>query len=453
MNFLPYVGNFWRILRRRNAAAALIFLASGSLSAQLLDFDAPPIGYASTPTQDPASKLARRLEKGETTLRFDPEHGYLPALLEALKIPQSSQVLVFSKTSFQRDLISPAAPRALYFNDETYVGFVRGGPVLEVASVDPRLGGVFFTLAQDASSPPKLQRLNAECTQCHASALTKGVPGFLVRSVYSDASGQPVLKAGTFLTDHTSPFKERWGGWYVTGTHGSIRHLGNTFLEDPSGNPGTFDFTAGANLTDLSPRFSTRDYLSPSSDIVALLILEHQAQLHNLVTSAAYQARLALRDEEAIREMMKEPPGPPTESTRRRFEYASRPLLKYLLLVGEAGFESPVRGTSSFVQEFAARGPKDSKGRSLRELDLSRRLFRYPLSYLIYSESFDQLPEAFGEHVFTRLHEILSGKDTSKDFAGLTQQDRQATLEILRDTRTGLPACWKNAETAPRSRL
>lgn len=426
-----------------------VFCLRGPLLAQIFDFDLPPIAYATTPASDPVARLAARLDAGEVKLAFDGESGYLAALLKALEIAPSSQVLVFSKTSFQRDLITPQTPRALYFNDESYIGYARRGEVIELAAMDPRQGGIFYTLAQDGSQPAKLVRRNAECTQCHVSALTRGVPGFLVRSVYTDPVGQPVLKAGTFLTDHTSPLKDRWGGWYVTGTHGAMRHLGNSFLDDPAGDPARFPTTPGANITDLSDRFDARSYLSGASDIVALLVLEHQTQLHNFITAANYQARLALRDDEAIRNMMKEPPGPPSESTRRRFEYASRPLLKYLLFVDEAPLAGPIRGTTKFAEEFQARGPRDRQGRSLRELDLNRRLFRYPLSYLIGAAAFDAFPPVFREHFFTRLHEILTGKDSSQDFAQLEPRDRQAVLEIVRDTRPDLPACWQASAPAP----
>lgn len=433
--------------------AGLLVLVSGdALLAQALDFDAEPISYASRPAADPVARLNHRLEKGEVTLRHEPGQGYLRSVLEALDISLSSQVLVFSKTSFQRDLIAPETPRALYFNDDTYIGWVKYGEVMEVASVDPEQGTQFYTLDQSPTQPPRFQRRQAECLQCHASSLTKGVPGPLIRSVYTDRSGQPVLKAGTFLTDHSSPLRERWGGWYVSGTHGSDRHLGNSFLADRSGDPGAFDFLPGANLTDLRTRFGTESYATAHSDLVALLVLEHQSQLHNLVTAANYQARLALRDDAAIRQMMNEPPGPPSDSTLRRFEYAAKPLLRYLLLVDEAPLREPVRGTSGFAEDFQKRGPRDSRGRSLRDLDLATRIFRYPLSPLVYSESLDRFPSEFREHFFRRLHEILTGKDTSKDFARLTPEERTACLEILRETRKGLPESWGTLER-PKARL
>ncbi len=414
-------------------------------SAQIIDFDAEPILYSSTPSVDRVASLARRLKSGQLHLPYDTERGYLPALLKELGIAPSSQVLVFSKTSFQRDLIAPQTPRALYFNDDTYVGYVRYGEVLEFASVDPEQGSFFYTMSQDPASPAGIVRRDAECLQCHASALTKGVPGVFVRSVYSDASGQPVLRAGTFLTDHTSPLKQRWGGWYVTGTHGSERHLGNSFLTDTAGVPEAFNPAPGANLIDLKTRFSTTGYLSEHSDIVALMVMEHQTQLHNLVTAANYQARLALRDQVAIRELTKEPEGPLTEATRRRFDSAARPLLKYCLFVDETPLLSPIRGTSSFAEEFQARGPRDRKGRSLRELDLTYRLFRYPMTYLIYWDGFKKLPEVFRDHFYERLRMILLGRDTGKDFARIPPEDREAVYEILLETKEDLPESWRSA--------
>ena len=92
----------------------------------------------------------------------------------------------------------------------------------------------------------------------------------MVRSLYTAPSGQPHFGARTFVTDHSSPFSERWGGYYVTGTHGSMRHMGNTVipLDQPTRD---FDYHAGANLTRLDGLIDTDDYLSPHSDLVACL--------------------------------------------------------------------------------------------------------------------------------------------------------------------------------------
>ncbi len=434
----------------RLAVRVVPFLALAAWAARApAQFDAyenEPINYSTAPVDDPVARLQERLDQGQARLQHDPGHGYLASVLRELSIPASSQVLVFSKTSFQRDRISPAAPRALYFNDSTYIGWVQGGEVVEVASVDSRQGTIFYTLSQDVAEHPRFTRRNAECLQCHASNLTKGVPGLFVRSVYPDADGQPVLKAGTFSTDHSSPLKERWGGWYVSGTHGDQRHMGNTLLLAKSGEPELLDTSSGANVTELGGRVETRPYLGKHSDIAALMVLEHQVQAHNLITSSNYQARLALRDWDAMRGLTGEPAGELSDSAKRRFEYAALPLLKYLLFVDEARLTAPIRGTSGFAEEFSRRGPRDRKGRSLYELDLTRRIFKHPCSFLIYSEGIDGLPPLFRDYFWKRLREVLSGTDQDRAFARLGEADRRTVLEIIADTREGLPAYWKAGE-------
>jgi hypothetical protein len=426
------------------ALAALVAAAFLPVpAARCQDFELEPIEYSKTPGSDRIARLIERIQRGETKLEWDARAGYLPAILEALEIPASSQVLVFSKTSFQRELIGPEKPRALYFNEDVYAGFCRYGEVLELAAQDPRQGTIFYTLDQREREPALPVRRNAECLQCHSSPLTKGVPGVLVRSVHPDARGLPVLRAGTHLTDHASPLAKRWGGWYVTGTHGSDLHMGNAVLPGDDADPGSLLGRENANVTDLAGRFDLEPYLTPHSDIVALMVLEHQTQLHNLLTSASYQARVALHQAEAMRSLTGEPAGKLGESTLRRFEYASTPLLEYMLFVDEARFAGPIRGTSPFAEEFARRGPRDRKGRSLHDLDLTWRLFKHPLSYLVYSEAFDGLPAPFKEHVHARLLEILTGKEAGKDFAGLAIEDRRAILEILADTKRDLPEAWR----------
>ena len=222
---------------------------------------------------DLVARLQQRLERGESSLSYDDRHGYLPAVLKALDVPVSSQVLVFSKTSFQRTHISSSAPCAIYFNDEVYVGFVQSGYVLQFSTADPNLGGTFYLLEQAKTSQRAFLRQTHDCLQCHASGKTEDVPGHLVRSVFPDEDGQPVFNAGTFTSTHESPLKERWGGWYVTGKHGRQSHMGNVFVTDRN-HPQKLDTAAEANVIDLSKRFNVTPYLSRHSDIVALMVLE-----------------------------------------------------------------------------------------------------------------------------------------------------------------------------------
>jgi hypothetical protein len=426
----------------------IVALVTGGRARAQAVYEQEPINYLTAPADDPVARLQKRVASGEVKLEHNDRNGYLDSLLRHLDIPPSSQSLVFSKTSFQRDHISPANPRALYFDDETYVGWVRGAGVLEIAATDPVLGPVFYTLDQHqpASAParPAFVRQTHSCLQCHGGTMTRDTPGLLVRSVFPDADGQPVLSAGTFLTTQQSPWSQRWGGWYVTGTHGGQRHMGNCVVTNESQPEKSLDRDGGANLTDLSTRFDTSPYPTPHSDIVALLVLEHQAEMHNLLTRAGYQARLALRDQEAMNRALGRPDSFRSEGTNARIESAGEALVRCMLFADEPVFTDPVSGTSSFADEFEARGPKDAMGRSLREFDLKRRLFRYPCSYLIYSASFDALPGEMKDFVYKRLWQVLNADDDEAgDFSHLKRSQRRTILQILAETKKDLPGYWK----------
>jgi hypothetical protein len=395
------------------------------------DYERAPIDYNNAAVNDPVARLATKMDAGEVTLRYEPGSGYLRSVLEAIEIPISSQTLVFSKTSLQLQRISPSRPRALYFSDDVYVGFCQQGDVLEVAATDARQGAIFYVLEQQANDPPKFVRDKGVCLSCHASSRTQDVPGYLVRSVFADASGRPRFGSGTFLTDHTSDFHDRWGGWYVTGEHGAMRHMGNTICK---GDEQTFDRNPGANQQDLSHYFSTDDYLSPHSDIVALMVLEHQTQMHNAIAAANYETRLALFQCREMNELLDRPADYLSDSTERRIASSVDRVLRYLLMCDEFALTDRVVGSTSFASEFAARGVHDARGRSLRDFDLETRLFKYPCSYLIHSPAFQGLPDEVRHPILSRLSRILTGQDDSGDFQHLTPASRQAIDEILRDT-------------------
>ncbi|MDP7013197.1 MAG: hypothetical protein QF927_04355 [Verrucomicrobiota bacterium] len=406
--------------------------------AGLVEIERAPIHYNTTPVNDRVQQLKLRLEEGSAKLEWDGKHGWLPSVLRQLDIPMSSQTLVFSKTSLQLRRISPAKPRAIYFNDDTYVGWVQRGEVIELSAVDPVQGGIFYTLKQQQTERPEIVRDRGDCLTCHASSKTKGVPGYLVRSVFVSDEGQPHFGLGTTTTDHSTPFSKRFGGWYVSGTHGNMRHRGNVIAREDRSNP--IDPDKGANLTDLSGLFRVERYLEPNSDLVALMVLEHQSQMHNLITSGSYDCRHAVHHQKIMNRALDRPLDHETESTRSRIISAGDKLLRYMLFVDECKLESPVKGMSRFARHFSSLGPRDRKGRSLRDLDLERRMFRYPCSFLIYSESFDNLPAPLLAHVETRLIRVLRGEDGSGEFSHLSPENRAAILEILIDTKPGFRA-------------
>jgi hypothetical protein len=421
------------------AALALVLVPARAAD----DYDRDPIRYSTAEPANAITRLQAALDQGKARLTFAEHFGYLPSLLRRLDVPVSSQGLVFSRTSLQRQHIHSRTPRAVYFNDDVYVGFCQQGDVLEISAVDPQLGAVFYTLDQREADRPRFLRQTDHCLQCHGATPTRGVPGHLVRSVYAGGSGEPILSLGSFRVNHTTPMRQRWGGWYVTGTHGGQSHLGNLVLIDPPERPEEIDNRAGLNRTALPERVNAGKYLTPHSDIVALMVLEHQTEAHNLLTRASFETRLALHQNADLNRALGKPADHIWDSTQTRIQSAGSDLLRYLLFCDEAPLDAPIQGTSTFAADFAARGPRDQKGRSLRDLDLQKRLFKYPCSYLIGSPAFEALPAEVKGYVLQRLGRVLTGRDTSVAFRHLSAADRKAILEIIRDTRPALTEGWE----------
>ncbi len=415
-------------------------VVGGGRAAAQLDFEGQPIEYGKRFTSDRVAELGAKLEAGELKLEADGKQGYLAAVLKALDVPPESQTLVFSKTSFQLHKISAGRPRAVYFNDDTYVGWVQGSDVIELASTDKEQGAVFYTLEPNKDGQPRVLRDQGQCLICHGSSRTQGVPGYLIRSVYSSPNGRFVSGTPTYVTDHSSPFEERWGGWYVTGRHGAMRHLGNVLCVDEN-KPGWVDVEEGDNLLELPARVRPVSYLRPTSDIVALMVMEHQTQMHNLMTRASYEARTAAYQDRGINEALGRPVDFESESTGRRIASVGEKLLRYMLMADEFELTDPVEGNSGFATLFSARGPKDARGRSLYQLDLQRRLLKFPCSFLIYSSQFEALPDRVKRYLGQRLAEILNSTEPEiKGYANLRLEDRQAIAQILAQTK---PDFWQ----------
>jgi len=390
-----------------------------------IPLDHAVINYDKRPLDDAVTRLQGRLDSGEVKLAYEPNHGgYLGSLLKVLHVNVDSQMLVFSKTSFQATKISPKAPRALYFNDELEVGSVHGGDVLEIIAFDRKQGVNFYTLDVAKTETPSFVHRNEECLACHLIPGTLNVPGLVVSSVIPTPQGSPRFPGAGVIVDSRTPIDTRWGGWYVTGNTGSLQHRGNAVAPFPD-RPDMLDLHDTQNLTSLSGRFDTNGYLLPTSDIVALMTLEHQTRMTNLITRIAWEVR--------------------TGEAQSRLDFLTNELVSYMLFADEAKIYEPIAGVSGFTKTFAERGPRDRQGRSLRDFDLHKRLFRFPLSYMIYSEAFDSLPEIAKERIYRRLYDVLSGADRSKTLESVTAEARRAILEILRDTKPDLPAYWKSA--------
>ena len=366
-------------------------------------------------TDDAIARLGAALASGDATLRYSADRGYLPSLLERLDISVDSQVLVFSKTSFQHALITPQNPRALYFNDDVAIGTVPGGTVYEMMALEPSHGLAFYTLDTKEADHPVFRRRGVECLFCHGPG-NKGAAAMVVASVIPDAQGEPAYSSAFIDTiDDRTPFERRWGGWYVTGTHGSQRHMGNAVARDPD-HPLDLDERGTQNVTSLAGRLDVSKYFAPTSDIVALMTLEHQVGAANRLGALGVEYQRAQHAGLA-------------DADTKKVDDEVRDLVDYLTFVDEAPLLEPVQGVSTFTQTFAARGPHDRRGRSLREFDLRTRLFHYRLSYMIYSDLFTGLPPTLRSRVYARLHDVLSTRDPD-------------AMDIVRDTKTDLPAGW-----------
>ena len=419
-----------RLILVAGAAAAVAVLAwaahDDAFDFPYIPLDHAAIDYDNRPQDDAITRLQQRLDSREVKLTYEANHGgYLGSLLKALQVNVDSQMLVFSKTSFQASKISRKAPRALYFNDEVELGFVHGGDVMEIIAFDRKQGVNFYTMDVEKSAAPSFVHRNEECLACHLIPGTLNVPGLVVSSVIPTPQGSPRFPGAGIIVDSRTPIADRWGGWYVTGTTGTLQHRGNAVAPYPD-RPDMLDLHDTQNLTSLSGRVDTSSYLAPTSDIVALMTLEHQTRMTNLITRMGWELRAG-------------------EEAQSRLDFVTGELVSYMLFRGEAKIYEPIAGVSSFTKTFAERGPRDRQGRSLRDFDLQKRLFRFPLSYMIYSEAFDSLPDMAKQRIYRRLYDVLSGADRVKPFDSMTAEDRQAILEILRDTKPDLPAYWKIA--------
>lgn len=394
----------------------------------MVPFEEDSIGYNNALATGPIFDLQKQIDSGSTKLNFDPSYGYLLSVLEQLKVPTSSQMLVFSKTSLQRERISPESPRSLFYNDNVYIGFIPGAPLIEVSIAEPKLGAVFYTLSQTRTDQPKFIR-NNQCLECHASSKTMGVAGHLVRSYETDEKGIVDLASGTSQVNHRTPLDERWGGWYVTGTHGQQTHRGNLVGKKAFDRQSRTPNFSG-NITDLSPYFDVSLYVKNQSDIVALMVHEHQTHMHNFLTRLNFETTVQLQ----------------RYGHTRYLTNMADSFLKYMLFAEETPLTNAIRGNAEFTRDFTSKGPKDKHGRSLRDFDLQTRLFRYPCSYLIYSDAFNSLPASMKELLYSRLWEILVSKDSGSAFASLTPSTRRSIREILIDTKADLPAYWREKD-------
>jgi hypothetical protein len=396
-----------------------------SVTAQVDLWDLPPLRYSDTPATDRLVALAQQWQRDPSILRGKSDVARLQEILRSLGVPQESQILVYSKTSKQNSLIHPGNPRALYFSLDCYVGYVPGGAV-EVIIQDPKLGPVFYLIDWNrAQAKVNVERDHSDCLSCHGTGRTEHAPGLLVRSVFPDETGQPLLMHGSDLVMHDTPISKRWGGYYVTGSI-ALPHLGNqTFSSAQKPMP------KRSAWMDLKGRVPLELYPCGTSDIVALLVLEHQCHAHNLLTSArmnyeraCYLAKSIAPDDD-----------PDLGSAGRVADQAAQRIIDWFLFRGEAALgDDGVTGHEDFLRAFAALVPASKNGDSLADFQLNTRIFKNRCSYMVHSEAFQGLPPSVRKRVMERLKQVIDHPPANDAYADIKASERRRIGQILRDT-------------------
>lgn len=422
-------------------------LAAGVSAQSGPDYEQPPVAYSATASADALALLQGRIAAGGLSFAGG-EKRALQTLLAALGVPVESQMLVFSKTSLQRGRIRPERPRALFFSDSVYVGWVPGG-LMEVTAVDPRLGPVFysFDISEVKIAPPKIVR-DTDCMRCHGGTFVREIPGVFARSVFPDTGGEPLLRHGTQLVDDETPFAQRWGGWYVTGYRGRESHRGNAFASE-RGDQLVFAPTE-SRPDELSAFFETASYPRPTSDVVALLVFEHQMAMQNALTKAAFAARRMTAYQHGLQATFKEPVSdePAYDSVKSVFASAVQDVVDRLLFRGAAPLPEGIVTGGEFEKEFSRAAPRTRAGHSLKDLWLRERLFAQRCSYLIYSESFRALPETLKVRILDRLDVALTSRDPRERYAYLPVEERKRIRAILLETHAEARARWSVKQSA-----
>jgi len=389
------------------------------------DIDEPPHNYRQRQPQDAFTRRQADFASGKIPLDRSSEKAFLLSLLRALDIPASSQLWVYSTTSLQLSLISPENPRALYFNEELYLGYVPGGRI-EIVSFDPEWGGIFYIFDIPRDNQPLSFERSERCMNCHARGDTGDVPGLVVKSVIPGPGGGSLTAYRVGQSGHTIPLDQRFGGWHVTGADGFTNHAGNLT-----------GLLANGALTRLpnppGKRFSVSRYPVATSDLLPHLVHEHQVGFVNLVVAATYLSR----------QFVFENPDHLTTDQEVVLERQADRIVRYLLFADEAPFPAGgIPGDPAFVQAFLSRRAQSSSGTSLKDLDLKTRLFRHRCSYMIYTSVFQGLPAGMKQRIYRRLHAALAADSQPSEFAYLGPDERRTLRTILRETLPGLPADW-----------
>ncbi len=416
--------------RTRFYAALLLGLATLSPFARsterLFNFREPPHSYFEHKPKDRLVRLHEAIAAGKAELDTSSDRAFLVSILKALEIPESSQILVFSATSLQSEIINPRNPRALYFNDDTYLGWVPGGRV-EVAAIDPEMGAMFYVYERFTPGRVPVPERSTRCFACHAGSATQYVPGLIAESVLVSMAGSSLE---TFRRDeqgHQIPLENRFGGWLLTGNHNLSKHEGNVAGQSEAGRVTRFDASPG--------RFSDLGlHLRSTSDILPHLLHEHQLGFENRLFQTSY----------LLRQRLHEGKGRLSPEAAKEIDARAADLARYILFANEAPLPARgIEGDPDFIRDFQANKITTAGGLSLKDFDLRTRLFKHRASYMLYTDSWKEAPREIKDRVYYQMGLGLRETDVAKEFARIPVSERLVIRAILKETVPGLPAWWR----------
>lgn len=418
-------GPFSKLTRRRRTVGAFLALAASLASIEGVaqnrrsDYELPPINYSSRKPDDAVARLLERIAASQAGFGGSDLH-ILREVLRELQVPVESQIVVFSRTSMQGGLINARNPRALYFSDSVYVGWVPGG-LIEVAAVDAELGPIYYGFdPQDARDARRTFVRETSCLRCHGGSTGRDIPALFARSVIANERGLLVGGREFGLMDDTMPFEQRWGGWYVTGYSGSVPHRGNAFGREREG--GVEFVPSEWRPAELSEYFDPSGYLADTSDIGALLVFQHQLTMHNVLTRASHRSHRALAETLA------------EDERQSVLQSVAEEVVDHLLFRDSAPLPAGVVVGDAFRRAFMEDARRTAAGASLKDFAGGGRLFAQRCSFLIHSDSFAALPGALKEIVFGRLHTALTESGPAERYAYLEPDERGRILAILGET-------------------
>ncbi len=401
-------------------------LAAETQGPRVIDFKAPPHHYLDHKPRDRFARLLEKALKGEVKFDTSSDKSFLISLLESLNIPISSQIMVFSASSLQSEIINPRNPRALYFNEDTYLGWVPGG-LVEIIAADPELGPMFyvFNRLRPGGPVPDVQR-STKCMNCHAGNATRRVPGLIAESLLVSRAGSSLETYRRDVQGHQIPLELRFGGWHLTGEHNITHHKANVMgipnngkNEITSVNPGQF--------SDLSL------HLLPTSDILPHLIHEHQLGFENRLIYAIY----------TLRQLKSESKNMLGAAAKAEIEERAQELARYITFADEAKFPAKgITGDPAYAKDFLRDRRMTKAGLSLKDFDMKTRIFKHRCSYMLYTDTWKEAPRELKDRVYYHMALYLRDQPDTQH-AHLAPTERTAIRSILKETMTDLPSWWR----------